>query len=245
MAQQRTWLGIFVRVVLGIAILVALSLIGFRFYFGGGDQPEFWESNIAAYEQQDAERMPAPGAVLFTGSSSIRLWSSLAHDMAPYRILNRGFGGAHMSHVNYYAPRIVFPYAPSAIVVYAGDNDVGAGKSAEQVVADYNTFIELVRSSGLDVPIFYLPIKPSRLRWSIWAEQNKANAQIEKQSAGDPMLHYIDTAGPMLELAEPGEPPPNRLFLLDGLHLSDEGYALWTQAVRSTLESTIGDALPR
>lgn len=245
MAQQRIWLGIFTRVVVGIAILAALSYAGFRFYFSGGDQPEFWESNIAAYEQQDVERMPAPGAVLFTGSSSIRLWSSLAQDMAPYRVLNRGFGGAHMAHVNFYAHRIVFPYAPSAIVVYAGDNDVAAGKSAEQVIADYNTFVELVRSSGLDVPIFYLPIKPSRLRWEIWEDQNKANVQIEKQSASDSKLHYIDTASPMLELAEPGQPPPSRLFLLDGLHLSEEGYALWTRAVRNSLESSIGDALPR
>lgn len=245
MPQKRSILGIVARIVAVFAVLAIAAVLGFRVYFSGGDQAEFWESNIAEYETTDAKAMPAPGAVLFTGSSSVRMWDSLTEDMAPYRVLNRGFGGAHMAHVTTFAPRIVFPYAPSAIVVYAGDNDVGAGKSAEQVVADYNEFIALVRGEGLDVPFFYLPIKPSRMRWEIWAEQNRANQAIAAQAENDPKLHYIDTASPMLALAEPGEPPPSELFIFDGLHLSDAGYEIWAGVVKNELERTLGDALPR
>lgn len=197
---------------------------------------EFWEREIEAFEAADAIRFPDPGLILFTGSSSIRLWSTLEQDMAPLGVLNRGFGGAHMAHVVHFADRIIRPYAPRALVVYAGDNDIGAGKSAAAVETDFRTLIDQVRRIQPGLPIYYLTIKPSRLRWSSWAEMDAANQRITALARTDPNLHVIDVSSPMLALGR-GEAPPEELFAFDGLHLSATGYALWTRVVRARLLS--------
>ena len=167
------------------------------------------------------------------------MWNSLEADMAPWYVLNRGFGGAHLDHVNTFMARIVLPYEPSAIVLYAGDNDIGAGKSAQQVVDDFARFVAKIRYSGSRAPIFYIAIKPSRLRFGLWPEMAEANRLIATQCKTDPGLFYIDIATPMLALAPEGNPPPDDLFLFDGLHLSEEGYALWAETVRETIQDAL------
>lgn len=200
----------------------------------------FWEPQIEAYEAADAEAPPAPGAILFTGSSSIRLWETLERDMAPLRVLNRGFGGAHLDHVRHFADRIVTPYAPRAIVLYAGDNDIAAGKSPETVEADFRALVERIRSAQPEVPIYFLTIKPSPQRWSFWPAMRQANERIAAIAALDPTIHVIDVSTPLLR-GRTGGPPPARLFVADGLHLSETGYALWTEAVRGRLLEDLGE----
>jgi hypothetical protein len=111
--------------------------------------PRLWEHEIARYEAADRLH-PAPrGGVVFTGSSTIRLWKTLAKDMAPLPVLNRGFGGAHLAHVTRFAPRIVLPYAPREVVLYCGDNDLGAwtGKTSATIVADFESFATLLHDT--------------------------------------------------------------------------------------------------
>jgi len=235
--MNRRWVGVGIGVVVAIGAACAIAL---QFFLAGSATAEFWEDEIEAFEQSDAESAPEPGAIVFTGSSSIRMWDSLAEDMAPYRVLNRGFGGSHLAHVDTYAERIVLPYQPRAIVLYAGDNDVGSGKTAETVARDFDRFVERVRAAGSDAPILFVAIKPSRLRFEQWPVMAAANAAIAERCAKDPLLHYADIAGPMLALAEDGEPPPGRLFLFDGLHLSADGYAIWTRVMRQALEQAVG-----
>ena len=224
---------------LGLLTLVVLAVGAFLLFGDRLNRAEFWEGTIEDFEAADAEAFPEPGAILFTGSSSIRLWSSLERDMAPLRVLNRGFGGAHMDHVVHFADRIVRPYGPRALVVYAGDNDIGAGKTPERVEADFRALVDHVRTHQPELPIYYLTIKPSRLRWKLWPNMHAANERIAALAAADPAIRLIDVAGPMLELAEGGA-PPSSLFALDGLHLSDEGYALWTSVVRPRLLADLG-----
>ena len=182
---------------------------------------------------------PAPERpIVFVGSSSIRLWETLQKDMAPLPVLNRGFGGAQLSHVVHFVDRTVIQYHPRAVVLYAGDNDLDerTGKSAEDVARDFRTFVSLVQAGVPDVRIYYLSIKPSRLRWSDWPRQQKANAEISALCAGDPRLGYIDVATPMLAAGK----PPRDLFRFDGLHLSAKGYALWTGVIRPRLQMDLG-----
>ncbi len=224
---------------LGLVALVVLAA-GALFFLGDRiNQAEFWEGTIEGFEAADADAFPEPDAILFTGSSSIRLWSTLEQDMAPLRVLNRGFGGAHMDHVVHFADRIIRPYAPRALVVYAGDNDIGAGKTPEQVEADFRALVLHVREDRPDLPIYYLTIKPSRLRWKLWPSMHEANQRIAALAAADPAIRVIDVATAMIERGGGGEPPAS-LFALDGLHLSDEGYALWTSVVRPRLLRDLG-----
>ncbi|MXW63671.1 MAG: hypothetical protein F4Y00_02855 [Bacteroidetes bacterium SB0662_bin_6] len=193
---------------------------------------EQWEEAIQAFEQMDETNPPPEGAILFAGSSSIRLWSTLAEDFPDARVINRGFGGSQMSDLIHFADRIVTPYAPRLILVYEGDNDVAAGKTAEQVFADYQQFVSLVHDQLSDTRIAFIAIKPSLARRSLMDEMRKANGLIEEYAAARDHLDYIDIFTPML--GEDGEPLPD-IFVDDGLHLNAAGYAIWAEVVRPYL----------
>jgi len=234
---------IFLRV--GLALVLAVAAVAL-YLFVNGDQmstPEFWESEIEAFEKADAEDFPDPGLILFAGSSSFRMWSTLAEDMAPLRVLNRGFGGAHMSHVLHFADRMVTPYAASAIVLYVGDNDIGAGKTPATVEQDFRALVAHIRKTQPNVPIYFVTIKASRLRWDLWPLMNEANDRIRAIAAIDPLIRVLDVSAPMIERGSGGEPPSD-LFRFDGLHLSEEGYALWTSAIKPRLVQDLGVTQP-
>lgn len=224
-----------------LTVVVALAALAFGCRAIGLDpgQASFWAGAIEDFEAADAEAKPEPGRIVFAGSSSIRFWDSLERDMAPLSVLNRGFGGAHMAHVLHYADRIIAPYAPRAVVLYVGDNDIAADKTPETVVADYRALVEHLQRDRPALPIYFLTIKPSRLRWSLWPEMAETNARIAAIAAGDPSLQVIDVSTAMIEAGE-GDKPPRALFALDGLHLSDEGYALWAEIVRTRLLADLG-----
>src|SRR5947207_206800 len=105
-----------------------------------------WESEIAAFEQGDRTNPPPKGAILFMGSSTIRLWKTLARDFPDHQVINRGFGGSKIADSTHFADRIIFPYQPRAIFLRAGGNDIHAGKSSEQTFADFKEFVAKIHS---------------------------------------------------------------------------------------------------
>src|SRR5271165_5563318 len=112
------------KIMLGSLLFLALACGCALCVFWAMGRPGFWEFQISAYEKADRKNPPKPGVIVFTGSSSIRFWESLASDMKPLEVINRGFGGSRVAQVNQYASRIVLPYQPRAVVLYAGDNDL-------------------------------------------------------------------------------------------------------------------------
>ena len=203
----------------------------------------WYEPEIAAFEAADAASPPAPGQVLFIGSSSIRMWKTLADDMAPAAVLNRGFGGSKTPEVLAVMDRIVYPYDPSAIVYYCGDNDLGETNTDSEAAADgFIEFAERVHGRWPTVPILYMSIKPSLARWSNWAAMERANALVADYADETPGVEYMDLATCLL--GPSGAPQPT-LYLDDGLHLSAEGYARWTKIVRARLEAAVPEAFER
>ncbi|MBW2696002.1 MAG: hypothetical protein JRE70_05980 [Deltaproteobacteria bacterium] len=229
-----------VRISIGLAAVLAAAALGFWLWLDHQSKatwdPEFFEEAIRAFEEADREAPPAPGAIVFVGSSSIRMWRTLEADMAPLRVLNRGFGGSQMSHAIHNVDRIVTPYQPSVVLVYEGDNDLaeGTGKTAEGVFADWRVLVERIRARLPDVRIDFLAIKPSPLRWQRWPEMKRANAMIEAFNAEDELLGYVDVASPLL--GQDGL-PRDSLYLIDGLHMNAEGYEAWTEVVRAHLQT--------
>lgn len=198
-------------------------------------QPPF-EDEIQRFEASDKTHPPVPGSVLFVGSSSIRLWETLAADIPDYTTLNRGFGGSQIADSVRLVDRIVTPYKPKAIVFFAGTNDIASGKSAETVAADYRAFVEKVRSELPDVPIAYISISPAPSRWSKIGEMRRANALIRAYSEATPGLRFIDTATLMLNRI--GGPRPE-LYVRDNLHLNAQGYAIWKAEVGRVLREML------
>jgi lysophospholipase L1-like esterase len=236
--SRRVRLALFVVTGLALALLLG-GRRALEWYGRASQAPDFFADEIAAFEAADRERPPPERPIVFVGSSSIRLWGTLAEDMAPLPVLNRGFGGSQLAHALHFADRVVIRYRPRAVVLYAGDNDLAerTGKSAADVVRDFQAFAARVHGAVPDARIYYLAIKPSRMRWARWPEMAKANADIAALCAGDPRLAFLDVATPMLAT---GEPPARSLFVFDGLHLSAQGYALWTSVVRPRLLADLG-----
>ena len=197
--------------------------------------PHRFDEEIAAIEAADEESMRKKGKVLFLGSSSIRRWNTDTA-FAGIDSLNRGFGGSQTSDAIYFFDRIVTPYAPSVIVFYEGDNDMGAGKTIDQVVRDFRIFGELVEMELKDTKIVYIPIKPSIKRAALWSDMAIVNERIRAICEENGDLYYADTPSPMLET---GMPPAEELFVADGLHISDKGYAMWARVVRPVLEQAL------
>jgi lysophospholipase L1-like esterase len=198
------------------------------------DAPDFtrWEKDIAAFEQRDREKPPAEGGVVFVGSSSIRGWD-LSKSFPGGDVINRGFGGSELADSVHFAPRIVLKYKPRLVVLYAGDNDLAAGKSPERVLADFRAFVEVVEQGQPGTRIAYLSIKPSIKRWKLIDKIREANSLIKAACEKDERLQYVDVATPML--GKDGQPRPE-LFAKDGLHLNAEGYQLWASIVKPYLK---------
>ncbi len=203
-------------------------------------QPDAWyEPEIRAFELADRQSPPAPGQVLFIGSSSIRMWSTLARDMAPAPVLNRGFGGSKTDEVLAVFHRIVLPYEPSVIVYYCGDNDLGTDNHDwERAANGFIAFDRLARAVWPRVRVFYLPIKPSLARWGNWESMSRANAMVEAYCEATPGAAYLDTVTPLL--GADAKPDP-AVFLDDGLHLNAEGYRRWTAVVRGPVVEAWGE----
>ena len=194
--------------------------------------PERFAQEIAHFAEIDAATPPPTCAYLFVGSSSIRFWKSLREDLAPYPTINRGFGGAHVSDVDYYFDKVVTPYKARAIFFYAGDNDLWAGKSPDQVISDFKTFMTLKTERSGQTPVYFIAVKPSKQRISQLALQDQVNQAVRALGESRQDLHFVDIVPTMLESGVPKD-----IFIADGLHMTPEGYGLWTSVIRPVVEA--------
>lgn len=185
---------------------------------------------IARFVESDRVNPPEPCQILFVGSSSIRLWETLSIDMQPLPVINRGFGGSQISDVNFWFETLVTPYRPSAIVFYAGENDIDLGKSPEAVAADFDTFLAHKTRALGETPVYFISLKPSKLRFDQLDRQARVNELIRRKADERDDLHFIDISDVMLDQGRPKD-----LYVEDGLHMNQEGYALWTEALRAVL----------
>lgn len=191
-----------------------------------------WETEIAAFEASDKANPPPKDAILFVGSSSIRLWQSLAHDFPEHKVINRGFGGSHLVDCVLLVDRVVIPYRPKMVLLYAGDNDIAEGQTPEEVFADFKTFAEKVHVALPKTRIAYISIKPSITRRPLLDNIKAINRLIEDYAQKKKNLMFIDVFTPMLNQ---NSEPRKELFVSDGLHLNAAGYELWASLIRPYL----------
>jgi lysophospholipase L1-like esterase len=212
------------RFLLAAAFLVAPAVFA---------APEKWAAEIDAFTKSDALKAPAPGGIVFVGSSSIRRWNSLAADFPGVPIINRGFGGSLLTDSVFYADRIVIPYAPRLVVIYAGENDLQAGKSPESVLGDFQKFSAKIHAALPKTKIIFLAIKESPSRAKIRENVLRANALIAAECAKHPHRIFVDVATPMLDATGKTRP---ELFIEDQLHLKPAGYVIWTKVLTPYLK---------
>ena len=192
-----------------------------------------WEKAIQAFEASDKTNPPPRDAILMIGSSSIVKWTNAAAQFPDHRLINRGFGGSHLSDSVAFVERIVVPYQPKLVLLYAGDNDIAAGKTPEQVFADFKAFVAIVQAALPQTRIAFISIKPSPSRMKLIQSIKTTNRLIRDFIAESPKLIYVDVFNPMLGA---DDQPRAELFVADQLHLNNAGYKLWAGIVRPVLE---------
>ena len=219
-------------VLLFVVALLALVALPVRARSHGGQDPSRWESEIHAFETADLSDPPPRGGIIFTGSSSIRLWTTLKEDFPGLPVVNRGFGGSMLPEVTAFLERIVIPHKPALVVIYCGGNDINAGRSAEQVTADFKALVAVLHDALPLTRIDYISIAPNPARWSQVETVKRANRQIADYVATDSRLAFIDVFPRML--GPDGMPKPD-IFRDDQLHMNAAGYAIWTEVIRPYL----------
>jgi len=192
-----------------------------------------WEKSITKFETADVVNPPPKGGIEFIGSSTITKWTTLAQDFPGLPVFNRGFGGSQIKDTTFFAPRIIIPYAPRIIVFHSGDNDLAAGATPEQVIADLKELVELVHAKLPETEFCYISLKPSVKRERLRLEQQKVNEGAMELSKSNSRFHYIDQYHMVTDAM--GNPRPE-LFAADALHLSEAGYKLLVELVHPFLK---------
>jgi len=196
-------------------------------------EPSRWAAAIDRLTETDATRPPPSHGIVFVGSSSIARWNTLTGDFPGMPVIQRGFGGSELADSVFYLDRIVVPYQPKTVVLYAGENDIKAGKSPETVAADFNDFCTKLHAELPKTRIVCVSLKPSPSRWKLREKMEQCNALIAAACAKDPRLTFVDVWKVMLDAD--GQPRPE-LFVNDMLHMKPEGYALWIKAISPVLQ---------
>lgn len=195
-----------------------------------------FEKEILAFEASDKTNPPPKHAILFTGSSSIRLWKTLAQDLPEYRVFNRGFGGSQISDCLHFYDRLVPPYQPDVIVFYCGGNDLNAKKSPVTVFNHFKQFVARTRTKLPTTKIAYIAIAGNPSRWAQVDKVREANRLIREYTATQPNLSFIDVFQPMM--GPDGTPQPD-IFVADKLHMNEKGYAIWKRVVGEHLKKIV------
>lgn len=192
----------------------------------------FWEKDIQNFEQLDKNEKYQEDAILFAGSSSIRLWNSLEEDMAPYHVIQRGYGGAKLSDFAVYAGRIIDPHPCKAIVLFIANDITGSDqdKTPSEVADLFKSVLKIIRKGHPATPVFWVAVTPTASRWKVWPEIQKANGLIKKVCENQKNTYFIKTDFAFLN--ENGL-PKDELFREDKLHLTEKGYAVWAEIIKN------------
>jgi lysophospholipase L1-like esterase len=197
--------------------------------FGQGTEPFSQEVNDIQTKYRDAPK----GGIVFTGSSSIRLWHSLQEDFPGKQLLNTGFGGSQTHQLLHYLDELVLTYAPTKVFIYEGDNDISASKPLPKILEEFDELIYRLKSAVPTVEIFIISAKPSPSRWHLKADYEKLNVSLRKLSKKNKNVTFVDIWTPML--TKEGKPDP-LLFVEDDLHMNAQGYTIWKNTIAKLLK---------
>ena len=190
-----------------------------------------FENEIKAFKHQDSIKMPPRDGILFIGSSSFRLWSDLEQRFPDKPIIRRGVGGCELWQiVDYYTPYILFPYHPRKIFIYAGENDIAAGKNAQFVFEEFEKLFAMIRKQLPDADVYFLSLKMSPVREKYFKEVAVANNLIEKYLKNKRKSMFVDVNQSLLKPST--SLPDSSLFKPDYLHLNSKGYDKWQQVLQ-------------
>ncbi len=197
-----------------------------------------WETEVQKLEQLDQQESYPDDAILFLGSSSIRLWKNIKEDMAPYTPIRRGYGGAHFTDLIHFTDRLSDPHKFQAIVLFVANDITGGDKDLEpkEVESLFKFFIKQVRAKHPITPVFYIQVTPTNSRWTVWDKIQEGNNLIKNYCQKHDNLYFIETAENYL--GADGKPIAD-LFIQDQLHMKQAGYDIWKRVIKAELDKVL------
>ena len=184
-----------------------------------------FESEVARFESLQSVDEPL---VIFTGSSSVRLYKNVADLSDEVTILNTGFGGSTAFGLLTYLNETVLRFKPKQVFIYEGDNDIAAGRTNATIIAHLNSVFQRIWEALPETQIVFIAAKPSPLRWNKHEQYEALNAALSRMAGRDRRLVYADVYTPMLRDGSVIED----IFIEDRLHMNEAGYALWDEVMK-------------
>lgn len=188
-----------------------------------------WEKEFATFDKADSLAGKRTDVVLFTGSSSVRMWKDIKKDLDDSNILNRGFGGSTYADLERDIERIIFRYSPTKLFIYSGDNDLNRKKTPEEVFTEFRGVYGKIKRRLPNTKVYIISTKPSISRAHLLPKYQAFNLYLKNFLEHEQNAAYIDVFTPMMD--DEGKPQQD-LFLGDNLHLNKKGYALWTEIIK-------------
>jgi len=192
-----------------------------------------FEDEVKQIALRDFQRNDQKTFILFTGSSSVRLWSNLQTGFPEVQILNTGFGGSTMEELLHYSDQLIFKYQPEKIFIYEGDNDIVLGHTTERIMKATETLLAKIQCQLPNTKVFIIAAKPSVARWEHHAAYIDLNHSYMKLAKLQRKVKYIDIWNPML--GDDGKPMPD-IFIEDNLHMNSKGYSIWATEMQKHIK---------
>jgi len=212
------------------AVLLFFQIVFFQIAIGQ-DKPRF-QLEINQFKSDTTDYTKIDQLILFTGSSSVRMWDGLATDFPQYSVLNRGFGGSYMSELLFYSDTIILQCKPAVVFIYEGDNDIASGKTPKDILNAARELVSVIRNELPETIICFISAKPSLARWKLKEEYLAFNSQLKAFTLTQPNVWYVDV---WTQAIGADGNPLNDLFLDDKLHLNRKGYDIWRDIVGNFL----------
>jgi lysophospholipase L1-like esterase len=189
-----------------------------------------FENEVKSLVLKDSLIKNRKNVILFTGSSSIRLWTDLETDFSGKNVLNRAFGGSTMRDLLYFADQVIVPYNPKKIFIYEGDNDLGSGKSTpKEIFASADSLLAIIRAKlPKSIKVYFISPKPSIVRWHLKDQYLAFNKDLKIWTQSKKNVYFIDVWTPMINADGSIK---KELFIEDGLHMNRAGYSIWREHI--------------
>lgn len=196
------------------------------------DPVRFKEQVEEIHEKYDTLLDPSKETIVFTGSSSIRIWHDLQNRFPEHQIVNSGFGGSHASDLLFYLDDLILRYKPKKVFIYEGDNDINAKKKPNGIIETTQQIIDGIRKNDPSTEIVLIAAKPSIARWKLKRKYKRLNRKFKKLAQEDGLLEYADVWKPMLDSRKVKQD----IFIEDGLHMNAKGYEIWFGVMKEYLQ---------
>ena len=207
---------------------LVLIILLFGFLSSNAQDPNRFKNSIDELNNKEYNFNPDKKLLLFTGSSSIKMWKNVPDYFPEYNVINNGFGGSHFSDLIFFYDKLITKQTPDILFIYEGDNDIASGKKPSKIIKQAKELVKQIKADLPQTKIIFIAPKPSIARWNLKKDYNKLNKKLAKLCKKQDNTEFADVWNIMLD--ENGNVYTD-IFIEDGLHMNKKGYDLWAKVI--------------